>query len=75
MAVLQVLRSVDNSTTPRFARNPFCCYELTMASEQDDKRTRSDTQFLRGRSRRASLIQSPKRLLTRLSPEILESAV
>jgi len=76
--VLQLLRSADNSTTPRFARKPFCCYELTSGFRIRGLTKGSlerYTAVLRGRSRRASLIQSPNDPLTRLSPEILESAV
>jgi len=77
-AVLQLLRSADNSTTPRFARNLCCCYELTSGFRTRGLTKGSSERYtavLRGRSRRASLIQSPNDPLTRLSPEILESAV
>lgn len=77
-AVLRLPRSVDNSATPRFARNPFCCYELTSGFRTRGLTKGSSERYtavLRGRSRRASLIQSPNDPLARLSPEILESAV
>jgi hypothetical protein len=77
-AVLRLPRSRSNSTPSHYAHNLFCCYELTSGF-----RTRGLTKgtperytaVLRGRSRRASLIQSPNDPLARLSPEILESAV
>ena len=77
-AVLRLPRSRSNSTLLHSAHNLLCCYQLTSGFRTRGLTRGSPeryTEVLRGRSRRASLIQSPNDPLTRLSPEILESAV
>ena len=77
-AVLRLPRSRSNSTLLHSAQNVLCCYQLTSGFRTRGLTKGSPgryTAVLRGRSRRASLIQSPNDPFTRLSPEILESAV
>ncbi len=76
-AVLRLLRSTDDTTSVRFARNPFSLHELPSGVRRRGLTCGSPERYItvrRGRSRRSGLTKSPNGPVEGLSPEIVESA-